>query len=55
MKDLDKWADVCVTEVIDACHFWAHIGGKQVAEKVEWINQRLLSKVNRCRLLNSVD
>lgn len=43
-KDLDKWADVCVTEVIDACHFWAHIGGKQVAEKVEWINQRLLSK-----------
>ncbi|XP_015757330.1 PREDICTED: uncharacterized protein LOC107336780 [Acropora digitifera] len=42
-KDFDKWADICVTEVIDACHFWAHVGGKHVTEKIEWITQRLLS------------
>ncbi|KAK2551490.1 hypothetical protein P5673_027680 [Acropora cervicornis] len=42
-KDFDKWADICVTEVIDACHFWAHVGGKHVTEKIEGITQRLLS------------
>jgi len=45
-KDFDKWADICVTEVIDACHFWAHVGGKHVTEKIEGITQRLLSAVN---------
>ena len=35
-----------MTEVIDACHFWAHVGGKHVTEKIEWITQRLLSAVN---------
>ncbi|KAJ7361742.1 hypothetical protein OS493_014382 [Desmophyllum pertusum] len=37
-KDGDfRWADVYVTEVIDACHFWAHVGGKMVIEKMEAI------------------
>ena len=46
MEDFEKWADICVTEVIDACHFWAHVGGKRVTEKIEGITQRLLSEVN---------
>ena len=44
-KDGDRWADICVTEVIDACHFWAHVGGKVVIEKIEAINRKLLSQV----------
>lgn len=34
-----------MTEVVDACHFWAHVGGKLVVEKVEAINRKLLSQV----------
>ena len=34
-----------MTEVIDACHFWAHVGGKPVIEKMEAINRELLSQV----------
>ena len=45
-KDGERWADICVTEVIDACHFWAHVGGKPLTEKIETINRRLLSQVN---------
>lgn len=46
LQDRDyRWADVYVTEVIDACHFWAHVGGKPVIEKVEAINRELLSQV----------
>lgn len=44
-QDGERWADICVTEVIDACHFWAHVGGKLVIEKVEAINRKLLSQV----------
>ena len=44
-KDGDRWADIYVTEVIDACHFWAHVGGKVVIEKIEAINRKLLSQV----------
>ena len=44
-QDGERWADICVTEVIDACHFWAHVGGKLVVEKVEAINGKLLSQV----------
>ena len=40
-----RWADVYVTEVIDASHFWAHVGGKLVIEKMEAINRELLSQV----------
>jgi len=40
-----RWSDVYVTEVIDACHFWAHVGGKVVIEKMEAINRELLSQV----------
>lgn len=40
-----RWSDVYVTEVIDACHFWAHVGGKAVIEKMEVINKELLSQV----------
>jgi len=44
-KDRDfRWSDVYVTEVIDACHFWAHVGGKVVIEKMEAINRELLSQ-----------
>lgn len=39
-----RWADIYVTEVIDACHFWAHVGGKPVIEKMEAINRELLSQ-----------
>lgn len=39
-----RWADVYATEVIDACHFWAHVGGKPVIEKMEAINRELLSQ-----------
>ena len=46
-QDADcRWADIYVTEVIDACHFWAHVGGKPVIEKMEAINRKLLSQVN---------
>ena len=44
-QDGERWADICVTEVIDSCHFWAHVGGKLVIEKVEAINRKLLSQV----------
>ncbi|XP_078381950.1 uncharacterized protein LOC144664652 isoform X2 [Oculina patagonica] len=44
-KDRDfRWVDVYVTEVIDACHFWAHVGGKLVIERMEAINKELLSQ-----------
>lgn len=35
-----------MTEVIDACHFWAHVGGKLVIERMEAINKELLTQVN---------
>jgi len=41
-----RWADIYVTEIIDACHFWAHVGGKPVVEKMEAINRDLLSQVD---------
>ncbi|PFX15541.1 Adenylate cyclase type 6 [Stylophora pistillata] len=45
LKDADgRWADIYVTEVIDACHFWAHVGGKPVIEKMEAVNRKLLSQ-----------
>jgi len=43
-KDGDSWRDIYVTEVIDACHFWAHVGGKLVIEKIGAINKRLMSQ-----------
>lgn len=43
-RDGERWADICVTEVIDACHFWALVGGKLVMEKIEAINKKLLSQ-----------
>lgn len=46
-QDGERWCDICVTQVIDACHFWAHVGGKLVVEKVEAINRKLLSQVTR--------
>ena len=55
MQDGDfRWADVYVTEVIDACHFWAHVGGKMVIEKMEEINKELLSQVNNKGLVSSI-
>ncbi|CAH3151004.1 unnamed protein product [Pocillopora meandrina] len=44
-KDADgRWADIYVTQVIDACHFWAHVGGKPVIEKMEAVNRKLLAQ-----------
>ena len=45
-QDADgRWADIYVTQVIDACHFWAHVGGKPVIEKMEAVNRKLLAQV----------
>ena len=45
-QDADgRWTDIYVTQVIDACHFWAHVGGKPVIEKMEAVNRKLLAQV----------
>ncbi len=44
-----------MTEVIDACHFWAHVGGKLVIERMEAINKELLSQVNYEALVKILD
>ena len=40
--------------MIDACHFWAHVGGKPVIEKMEAINRELLSQVGYDVLVTAI-
>ena len=44
------WADVSVTEVIDAGHVWAHLGGEHVLMGIQQINKTLLNQVGYCFL-----
>ncbi|XP_028404921.1 uncharacterized protein LOC114527466 [Dendronephthya gigantea] len=45
IKEDHVWADIAVTSVIDGGHFWAHVGGEIVDEKLRAIKLTLQNEV----------